>query len=557
MSAAAHLHRIAGSLLLAVLTSACGTSSQVGGRAATAGPPPSSTCATQVDPLRFASSDDLWADETFLAGLGVRPTASASHQAFVSWISQRLDAIPGLERRSMHYEINRWLEGESSLEAGAEMSSLAAVRVSGAVPYAKPTPAEGVTAQMVYVPSGTAITAVDVKGKIVLRDAATGSIPEAVFGALEWWEYDPDLTLTKQIAGTYERDFLAYDQRVTDLQDAGTAGAAGMVMMHGFPYADVKGHYAPYEGVEWPVPAVYVGVDEAEQLKTLAATGGVAHIRLSADESTTPTSTLIATLPGASEERIVIESHTDGTNAHEDNGPLAILRMAEYFASMPQSCRAKSLEFVFPTAHFHQQIFPPLRNGGAEQVAEELDRDYDAGTVDVVVAIEHLGTRGYDAVARTDGPGREFKLNGMDEPKSLFITDSPLLIATMLTTVVDHDLRGTIALRGADLPGAHLPIHQSFGGEGTPYNLHLLPTIAYISAPWPLYNPAFGLEALDQDLLYRQTLMFTDLIHNLMPLSRYLMAGGETADRQARATICAAQGDSQSYVMCDHTPDAP
>ena len=30
-------------------------------------------------------------------------------------------------------------------------------------------------------------------------------------------------------------------------------------------------------------------------------------------------------------------------------------------------------------------------------------------------------------------------------------------------------MRGTIALRGADLPGARIPPHQTYGGEGTPY----------------------------------------------------------------------------------------
>lgn len=541
------------------LLAGCGSSNGVGPDpgGGSSGASQAGSCLSQVDPARFAGADALWADEAFLAGLGARPTASPSHQQFLDWIGARLDRIPGLQRRSMDFQINRWLERQSLLDAGSAATALAPVRVSGAVPYARPTPPEGITAPLVYVPAGTAIAGADVKGRIVLRDAATGSVPQAVFAALQWWEYDPDLTLTRQIAGIYERDFLAYDQRMTDLRDAGAAGAAGMVLMHGFPYADVKGHYAPYEGVEWPVPAVYVGVDEAQQLKALAAAGGSARIRLAADRFTVPTQTLIATLPGASAERIVLESHTDGTNAHEDNGPLLMLRMAEYFAAMPQSCRAKTLEFAFTTAHFHQQIFPPLRNGGAEQYAEELDRDYNAGTVDVVVALEHLGTRGYDAVPRSDGPGREFRLNGMDEAKSLFITDSPLLIATMLTTVVSHDLRGTIALRGADLPGAHIPANQSFGGEGTPYNLHLIPTIAYISAPWPLYNPAFGLEALDRDLLYRQSLMFTDLIHNLMPLSRYLMAGSATGDRALRATLCAARGDAQSLVLCDHTPDAP
>jgi hypothetical protein len=534
---------------------ACGNSapSSPTARDAGSGDAPSG-CPSGVSAPNFAGADELWADHVFLASLGARPTASPSHQQFVDWIAARLDRIPGLQRRTMDFEINRWLETSAQLDAGAVPTTLGAVRISGAVPYSRATAPEGVTAPMIYVPAGTAITAADVKDRIVLRDAATGSVPSAAFAALEWWSYDPDLTLTGSIAEKYERDFLAYDQRMQDLRDAGAAGAAGMIMLHSFPYAQVRGHYAPYEGVVWPVPALYVGVDEAEQLKTLAAAGGLARIRLAADERMAPTQTLIATLPGVSSERLVVESHTDGTNVHEDNGPLLMLRMLEYFAALPRECRPRTLEFAFTTAHFHQQIFPPLRNAGAEQYARVLDRDYENGSVAMVLAIEHVGTRQYAAVPRDGAPGRELKPTGKAEAKSFFINDSPVMIATVAQVVAAHDDRGTIALRGADLPGPHVPLHFSFGGEGTPYNLHLIPTVAYITAPWPLYNPAFGLEVLDRDQLYRQTLMFTDLIAALAPLSRYALAGNVLAEREARAQLCAAQGDQQNVAQCEGTP---
>ena len=498
--------------------------------------------------MLFASADQLWADNTFLADLGVRPTASPSHQKFLDWISQRLDGIPHLQRRTMNFQINnRWLEKSALLDAGPIAGTLKVIRVSGAVPYAHVTPAEGVTGPMVYVPTGVTISSVDVKGKIVLRDAALASVPNAVFSALQWWTYDPDLTLTKSIGDNYERDFLAYQQRITDIDDAGMGGAAGLVLMHDFPYAQVRGHYAPYEGLNWPVPAVYVGADEAAQLKTLAA-AGVARIHLDADETPAATQTLIATLPGSSPERLVVESHTDGTNAHEDNGPVVMVSMLKYFASLPQSCLPKTLEFVFATAHFHQYIYPLVRNGGAEQYARELDHDYDDGSVAMTLVLEHLGTRGYAAVPRRDGgPGRV--LTGLPETKSIFMNDSPVLVAEMAQIIALHDDRGFIALRGADLPGAHIPLHFSFGGEGTPYNLHLIPTVAYITAPWALYNPAFGMESIDKDQLYHQTLEFADAVLTLSGISRYLLAGPILAERQARDAACAA-GQPSLVAYC-------
>ena len=509
-------------------------------------------CPSRVDAALFESSEQLYDAHRFLDTLKSRPTGSPSHTAFVDYIDAELDKIPGLERRETVYTINHWLESGASLEAGA--APMSAIPVSGSVPYSQVTTAEGVSAPLVYVPQDVDISTVDVAGKIILREAQTGSIPRAVFAALSWWIYDPGQTLLLETLDNYERDFLGYDARMVDLRAAGAGGAAGLILMHGFPREQMLGHYAPYEGERWPVPAVYVGVDEGEQLKQLAAAGENARIRVSAEEGPVQTRSLFATLPGVSAERILIESHTDGTNVHEDNGPLVILAMARYFAALPQSCRPKSLEFAFPTAHFYQQVFPPQRHGGSGQYAQEMDFEYEAGNVVMSLVLEHLGTLSQQAVPRADGlPGRELVLTDKPETMSVFINDSPVLIASMLASVVTHDLRGAIALRGADLPGAHIPLHNSLGGEGTPYNEHLIPTVAYITSPWGLYNPAFGLELIDQDLLYRQTLMFTDFVHLVAPLSRYLIAGGLLAERQARAVGCAA-GDQGNLFICEHTP---
>ena len=53
------------------------------------------------------------------------------------------------------------------------------------------------------------------------------------------------------------------------------------------------------------------------------------------------------------------------------------------------------------------------------------------------------------------------------------------------------------AAAATDAPAPKIPVHNSFGGEGTEYQQHLLPTISLVTGPWTLYNPAFGMEAID------------------------------------------------------------
>lgn len=508
-------------------------------------------CSAGVDATHFATADQLWKHHVFLDSLKLRATASPSHKRFVDWLDDRLDEIPGLQRRERWITIDRWLEREATLVAGPAGGPMQTVPVASAVPYSKVT--SGAPGEMIYVPLDQAIESANVAGKIVLRDAGTGSVPNAVFTALEWWLYDPDLTLTVTVGDNYEREWLfALDRRKEDMRVAAAAGAAGLVFIQGFPLEQVRGHYTPYTGDRWPLPAVYVGVDEGEQLKQFASAGGHARIVVTATDGPAPTRSLFATLPGQSPERIVIQSHTDGTNVHEDNGPLVILEMARYFAKFPVECRPKSLEFAFTTGHFYGN------KADVGVYGSELDFDYEDGTVAMALVLEHMGTLNYAAVPREGGlPGREMVLTGLPEPMSMFITNSQLLVETTLQTVMEHDLRGSLALRGADAPGAHIPLHRSFGGEGGAYLVHLIPAVAYITSPWPLFNPAFGLEVIDKDLVYRQTLMFTDFVHKVAEFSREAIAGGVLMERELRATLCASPVPPGDLVDCEGTPADP
>ena len=185
-------------------------------------PLPAQGCPLQLDPAQFASADRLRELNQEMADLGERPTGSANHQAYVASVERHLADIPALSVREIPYEFDSWLAGSESMQAAGEPIPLA-----GPVPYSKTTPAGGVSGELVTIPTGTAITADNAAGKIVVRDAATTSVPKAAFAALEWWSYDPDLTLTKSLGENYERDYLAYLQRIADLRRRRTRARRG------------------------------------------------------------------------------------------------------------------------------------------------------------------------------------------------------------------------------------------------------------------------------------------------------------------------------------------
>jgi hypothetical protein len=466
---------------------------------------PECEAAAATTPFPDRATIEAWS--RVMARFGPRPTASEAHRRFINWLRRRLREVPGVDVRLDRFSIRRQKERSALLtlhDGGARRS----VATAGPIPYSRLTGRDGVSAPLVYLPPSQAIADVDVRGQIVLRDHVATGFPYAAIRLVADYLHDPAMTLPRN--ALYERDYLGYQSIVTDLRDAGAGGAAGLIIVHEFARDQVRGHYEPYEGVFWNLPALYLGVDEGEAVKALLARGAVsATITLSGGLRNAKTHNVLATLPGPGRERVVIASHTDGINAVWDNGPIAMLALAHHLARLPVACRSRTIQFGFSTAHLY------LSQHGAARFADQLKAECD--TVALAVALEHLGAREHVAVARDGAPGRTLVTSGFPEFLGLFVTPTPALIAAGIGAVTDHDLQRTGVLRFSP---------DVVSGEGGTYHGRGIPTVALIAGPWSLYNPAFGLEAVDLDLFRRQTIAVRDLLLDLDELPRDVIAGG-------------------------------
>ena len=76
------------------------------------------------------------------------------------------------------------------------------------------------------------------------------------------------------------------------------------------------------------VPILWVGAQTGAVLKAQAAAG--ARVRLTLHASLHPNTsvhTLRGVLPGATEEVVILNTHTDGLNASEENGGIAVVSL--------------------------------------------------------------------------------------------------------------------------------------------------------------------------------------------------------------------------------------
>ncbi|GGS89645.1 hypothetical protein ACFFV7_50160 [Nonomuraea spiralis] len=492
-------------------------------------------CPVRVDPAAFASEARLSTLAGQQAAFGPRPTGSAAHAGYVDWLEDEMGAIPGLQLSSQPYTIDRWDNLGTGLTVGG-----AAVQVAAPVPFSSSTGAGGVSAPLVHLAAGTNITAANAAGKIVVRDLPWTSVPNLLFypPTLGYSMYDPGLTINLLGSESMEAPAAAD----ADLKAAAAAGALGVIEISQLPHAQIKDMYAPYEGLPYGVPGAYVGADQGKQIKAALAAGQPVQGALTVNAAWTPTTTrtLFATLPGGSDQKIVVESHTDGMSAVWDNGPLTMIEMARYLSSLPVECRPRTVQFAFVTGHLYQHLTgPDVREGGAGQLAAQLDAQYDQGKVSSVVVLEHLGAKRYDAVARPNGlPGKQLVASPtLTELLWVPVSESTPLRELVKGHIEYWDVRRTAILKGlsaADL--ATVPRHCSFGGEGTPYNQHLLPVIAPIAAPKTLFSPQFGPEAIDLPVMRKASLAFTDVVLDLGPMAQSDVAGDVTAMRQQRAS---------------------
>lgn len=491
-----------------------------------------------------ATIDD-WHDTT--ASFLPRPTASPTAHAYVDWLQAELEAIPGIRRGAIDVhetDIDRWIERDASLRVRAGPGRPIDVPLARSVPYTESTGPRGVRAPLTYVPPETALSEADIEGKLVVREVLPESVPIAAFYANAYYVHDPDASINP--ANDYERDWLALGELDAELDEAARAGAAGVLYVLEFPREQVEGYYRPFQAIRHGVSGVFLGVDEGTRLIELAQreTDVTGRLRLTADEQIAPARTLTATLPGRSDEKIIINTHTDGENVIEENGPIALLTLARYFARRPAEARARTLEFVFHAGHFYGDV--PI-----EAYAEEVDEAYEEGKVALVATLEHLGGREYEATGRDgDTPGRQLRQTGLNELTGVFVPQSPALAEAVSESVAAYDLRRTVVLRGASLPTATTPPF-GFAGPGQDFHKRSIPTVALICGPWTLLSGAYGVEAVDTGLFRSQAMAAADFIETVSTLPRAAIAGSHTVYRAGEEAGLDPKGSPAD------PPDAP
>jgi hypothetical protein len=434
-----------------------------------------------------------------LNGFGARLTGNTAHRDAIDFIESELRAS-GLKTFRDRLPFARWEARACELTLLCPDGSAVPLEPTSYFPYSGTTPAQGVEGEIVYYrwpPWSFAAAA----GKIAVVNVTVPTLPRFLLRlAFRTRTRVPE---TADFGRWFTSPLLAMAW-MPDLAAAARAGVRAVVCVWRRCTPDNAAfQYIPFDTALQGCPAIWVDNSAGDRLARLARQRGRVRLKLEATlDRNAETDTLYAIVPRKTAgEAIIVNTHTDGPNACEENGPVGVLALAQHFID-PQPQR--TIVFVFVTGHFQ---LPQLGNKGQAtktwlQQHPEL-WDGQPGHLKAVagVTLEHLGAMEWKDAEGTYKPTGEIELE-------LVYTANQTLDRVYVDKRRKGTLRRTMTLR---------PVNDIYFGEGEPLYRVGIPTISLV--PFPDYlcaaAPTGYIEKLDPKLMYEQIKTFADVVDEL------------------------------------------
>ncbi|MFX1572511.1 MAG: M28 family peptidase, partial [Promethearchaeota archaeon] len=253
-------------------------------------------------------------------------------------------------------------------------------------------------------------------------------------------------------------------------------------ILSGYPWETDK-YYVPYDAIERNISGVYVSRNNGKKISKLLEKGIVrGNISYNAKISEIISHNITGTLPGISDEWIVIGTHHDGpwNSAVEDaSGMALVLAQIKYWTQIPKEQRPFNLMFLMNCAH--------MAGGKGALTFVQRNKELLNKTI-VAIHLEH--------VAR-DVKSQNGNMITLDEPtiRWWFVSRILPLEEIVENAIIKEDLQRSIILPpdgfppGSDKP----PTDAAF------YHLGGIPFISFLTAPPYLFDIADTLDKIHEE----------------------------------------------------------
>jgi hypothetical protein len=448
-------------------------------------------------------------------------TPAASREQMMGWIAEIVEQ--GIRRPG--YPADRWVETWAA-ERFTELG-LADVRLEPVdTPYWEPHLAE-----LVLLPDGPTLTgfalphtepgeveaplarfdpdAPAVDGALAVSELALSNLPQAIAKAMATAVHDPTDELAT-LDHTLPFGPLSTQVMQPTLETA-ALGYVGLLTGLGWETCD---YYVPYDGVPRPIPGIWLSAADSHVVLEAMADGPVeARLHVDAERSSVTTHNVVATLPGASDEWVVIASHHDApwSSAVEDaSGVALVLAQAAHWAAVPDHERPHNLLFLLTSGHM-------VHAAGTRAFIEA-----HADLIDDIVLEVHLE----HAARRCNTRGGELVPTDDPEVRWWFTSRNPELEATVAGALAAHSLERSLIFR----PDVFFDMPPTDGAFFHPAGV---PLVHFLTAPMYLFDSQDTLDKIHEPSLEPLTAAAADIVASTAGVSAAGMRAGVIASRPA------------------------
>jgi hypothetical protein len=345
--------------------------------------------------------------------------------------------------------------------------------VASFYPYSGTTPAGGITAPLVDAGTGLDFSKQDFTGTIALVQIPYENSEYETYGdffagntvfnpGTRYLTYDPGNTIDPN--GLYRSALmnLLAPQFTQTPALALAAGCVGIVYVMDAAYGDAYAQWLPFAKPFQGIPALILDRDAGRQLQTrVDSVPTTVQLTLTADLAQATVNNLTAILPGQlTDEYIMLLTHLDGTGVAEENGPFALLAMADYLSQFPQSTRRRSVIF-----HFSYHMTPYVSTNGLD--LQMFHPDLYKQCV-ACFGIEHLGQMNWV----DDNISDRFYPTHQTEVSWLGVKNNTALAAIASQAIKQNDLRRYLVASSLfGVGGTHAKNMPSLGDVPIPNQL--------------------------------------------------------------------------------------
>ncbi len=435
---------------------------------------------------------------------GTRLTGSKGHTDFINYLKDEINKM-GVPVFSDPFYFKRWEEKRSSIEI-VDGDKVVNIPVASAYPYSGQTSADGITEELVFVESIKDIP--KTKGKIAVFNINNINFLPSEIAFDKRTSFPENVALEKKYEGPVATAFIqCFYGMVSKL----TKAKAVILIWKGLHDDMVKGQYLSFIMGYQNIPMLWVNESDGKRVVEAAEKHKKAKFVLEAEiDNHAFTESFYAIIKGKNQkENVIINTHTDGTNCVEENGPIALLELMK-------NLKDKELErthiFVFTTGHFRLHHFKDIRTGSFQSASRWLamhrelwDGKGDHRKCVANLTLEHMGCKEWRDI------GGEYKYTGKPEVELVY-TGNKVVDKLYIDAVKGRENVRTMTLRG------HNALHF---GEGQNFFTMGIPEISLVPAPYYLcvVSDSHEMEKFDIDLMTEQTETFARLIEKIEKMS--------------------------------------